>query len=101
MDPASRASAAAYVTPGLRSKVVNPRERSKSPVAGHVTSRSGGSHLEEGDSSISAPTNTSRVLHVEFDTRTGTFTGLPSVWVSAFPEGERERDEASLQLSCS
>ena len=96
MDPASKASAAAYVTPGLRSKVVNPRERSKSPVAGQVTSRSGGgggsaagSHLDEGDSTISAPTNTSRVLHVEFDTRTGTFTGLPSVWVSAFPEGKR------------
>lgn len=36
---------------------------------------------------ISGPINVQRVVHVAWDPRTGTFTGVPSVWRSALPEG--------------
>jgi hypothetical protein len=41
--------------------------------------------------SISGPINVQRMVHVEFDNKTGTFTGMPSVWKSALPEGECAR----------
>lgn len=39
------------------------------------------------DVSISGPINVQRMVHVEFDTKTGTFTGMPSVWKAALPDG--------------
>ena len=39
---------------------------------------------------IGRPTNVQRVVHVEWDPKTGTFKGLPSVWKSALPEGAWE-----------
>jgi hypothetical protein len=39
------------------------------------------------DLAISAPLNVQRVVHVEFDTKTGTFSGVPEVWKGALPDG--------------
>ena len=44
---------------------------------------------------ISGPTNVQRVVHVEWDSKTGTFKGLPSVWKSALPEGGGGIDRSS------
>ena len=42
--------------------------------------------------SISTPTNVQRVVHVEWDSKTSTFKGLPSVWASALPDGAQIRE---------
>lgn len=36
---------------------------------------------------VSGPTNVQRVLHVEWDSATGTFKGMPDVWKAALPDG--------------
>lgn len=36
---------------------------------------------------VSGPTNVQRVLHVEWDSATGTFKGMPEVWKASLPEG--------------
>lgn len=41
----------------------------------------------EGDTEISGPTNVQHAVHVEFDARTGTYLGMPTVWTSALPAG--------------
>jgi hypothetical protein len=40
---------------------------------------------------IGRPTNVQRVVHVEWDPKTGTFKGLPNVWKSALPDGASRR----------
>lgn len=36
---------------------------------------------------VSGPVNVKRLLHVEWDDKTGTFKGLPSTWAAALPDG--------------
>lgn len=58
----------------------------------------------EGDTEISGPTNVQHAVHVEFDARTGTYVGMPTVWTSALPAGTsprpRPRTHAHAHARC-
>ncbi|KAI9190267.1 hypothetical protein H9P43_001700 [Blastocladiella emersonii ATCC 22665] len=47
---------------------------------------------EDGDASISYPTNVRQLLHVEWDADLGSFRGVPSVWRPAFPSWTNQDD---------
>ena len=71
---------------------------SASAIAGHTGLRTGFTKLSEGAAaplSVSGPTNVQRVLHVEWDSATGTFKGMPEVWKSSLPEGVASDTDAS------
>ena len=70
---------------GLGSAAASP------PVTAHTGLRTGFSKIADVDApaqpTVSGPTNVQRVLHVEWDSSTGTFKGMPEVWKAALPEG--------------
>lgn len=65
----------------------------KAKAAAGMSSSPGGSGAGDapGAGGISRPTNVQRVVHVEWDPKTGTFKGLPNVWKSALPDGAWQR----------
>ena len=61
-----------------------------SAVAAHTGLKSGFAKVppdEGAPAVVSGPTNVQRVLHVEWDSATGTFKGMPDVWKGVLPEG--------------
>jgi len=47
---------------------------------------------------ISGPTNVQRVVHVEWDAKTGVFTGLPDVWANTLPSGVVKSTTSTSEL---
>jgi len=89
---AGAVATAGYAVATAAGGVASPAGAAAAAAAGGAASTpastaSGGAGTDSGDSSISAPLNVQRMVHVEFDARTGTFTGMPSVWKSALPDG--------------
>lgn len=62
------------------------------------STRSTSSSSTVDDLEISGPTNVQRVVHVEWDAKTGVFSGLPEVWANTLPTGVVKSTTATTDL---
>lgn len=53
---------------------------------------------EDDTKQVSGPSNVMRHVHVEWDPKTGTFTGMPDVWAKQLPSHATETTVAASQL---